>query len=284
MTIGEKIKWMRSDRNMSQNELADALGVSRQAITKWETDSGVPEIDNIVAIAKLFGTTVDALVTDEASCYSSFIQYDIDGGKDFEIGSVPAKMIDIHGLDSEKIRVEVHSDSISKLDSDIKFRIEEKKRRLCLEIGRRNDLTDTVCRNDLKISIGLPKKYVGGIELKAETGTLALSGFTTKDMEFDGAAKEIVLDDVRGQVEMNLHSDTRFKVKNLDGRLDVNIWEQSCTVEIPRDVVFKAVNTGRKCELIIAENLNRSDSSEDIIGLNGMKGTLSIVAMDPEDI
>lgn len=284
MTIGEKIKWMRSDRNMSQNELADALGVSRQAITKWETDSGVPEIDNLVAIAKLFGTTVDALVTDEASCYSSFIQYDIDGGKDFEIVTVPAKMIDVHGLDSEKIRVEVHSDSISKLDSDIKFRIEERKRRLCLEIGRRNDLTDTICRNDLKISVGLPRKYIGGIELKAETETLALHRFTTKDMEFDGAAKEVVLDDVGGQAEMNLHSDTRLKVKNLDGRLDINIWEQSCTVEIPRDVVFKAVNTGRKCELIVAENLSRDDSSEDIIGLNGMKGTLSIVAMDPEDV
>lgn len=284
MTIGEKIKWMRSDRNMSQNELADALGVSRQAITKWETDSGVPEIDNLVAIAKLFGTTVDALVTDEASCYSSFIQYDIDGGKDFEIVTVPAKMIDIHGLDSEKIRVEVHSDSISKLDSDIKFRIEEKKRRLCLEIGRRNDLTDTICRNDLKISVGLPRKYIGGIELKAETETLALHRFTTEDMEFDGTAKEVVLDDVGGQAEMNLHSDTRLKVKNLDGRLDINIWEQSCTVEIPRDVVFKAVNTGRKCELIVAENLSRDDSSEDIIGLNGMKGTLSIVAMDPEDV
>ena len=45
MTIGTKIKTLRAARGMSQNELADSIGVSRQAITKWETDNGVPEIE-----------------------------------------------------------------------------------------------------------------------------------------------------------------------------------------------------------------------------------------------
>jgi len=149
MSIGEKIKWMRNDRNMSQTELADALGVSRQAVTKWESDAGVPDIDNLKAIAKLFKTTTDALIMDEASCYSSFIQYDIDNTMDFEIGSISAKKMDVEGWDSEKIRVEVHSDSIPTLDSDIKVIIESRKRKLSLSIQRKNDLTDSVCRNDL---------------------------------------------------------------------------------------------------------------------------------------
>ena len=85
MTIGEKIKNLRNGKKMSQAELADSLGVSRQAVTKWETDGGTPEIESLVAIAGTFGTSVDALVKDDLPCFSSFIQYDIESKKDFEI-------------------------------------------------------------------------------------------------------------------------------------------------------------------------------------------------------
>ena len=47
MTLGETIKYYRTQLNLSQTELGDRIGVSRQAVTKWETDTGIPDINNI---------------------------------------------------------------------------------------------------------------------------------------------------------------------------------------------------------------------------------------------
>lgn len=49
MTFAEKLKSIRKQAGMSQEQLAEKLGVSRQAVTKWETDSGIPDIENMMA-------------------------------------------------------------------------------------------------------------------------------------------------------------------------------------------------------------------------------------------
>lgn len=54
MTFAEKLKNIRKQSGMSQEQLAEKLGVSRQAVTKWETDAGIPDIENIMAISALF--------------------------------------------------------------------------------------------------------------------------------------------------------------------------------------------------------------------------------------
>ena len=65
MTLGEKIARLRTDRGMSQGALAEALEVSRQSVSKWETDGSVPELDKLVNLAKLFDVTLDELVMGE---------------------------------------------------------------------------------------------------------------------------------------------------------------------------------------------------------------------------
>ena len=65
MTIAETIKTLRKTAGMSQEQLAEKLHVSRQAVTKWETEGGTPDIENLRAIATLFGITVDELLTGE---------------------------------------------------------------------------------------------------------------------------------------------------------------------------------------------------------------------------
>lgn len=62
MTTGEKIAALRREQGLSQEALADKLGLSRQAVSKWEADQAVPGMDNLVELAKLFGVTVDALL------------------------------------------------------------------------------------------------------------------------------------------------------------------------------------------------------------------------------
>lgn len=62
MTLGERIKLYRIDNNLSQEELAEKINVSRQAITKWESDNGIPDIDNLIQLSKLMNISLDELV------------------------------------------------------------------------------------------------------------------------------------------------------------------------------------------------------------------------------
>lgn len=65
MTFSEKLLRLRKARNMSQEELAERLEVSRQAISRWEMGTAMPDAVNILAISKLFGVTTDYLLYDE---------------------------------------------------------------------------------------------------------------------------------------------------------------------------------------------------------------------------
>ena len=55
MSLGEKIREQRKKASLSQEQLAEKLNVSRQAITKWETDKGIPDVANLIAISDTFG-------------------------------------------------------------------------------------------------------------------------------------------------------------------------------------------------------------------------------------
>jgi len=63
MELGERIYTLRTARGLSQADLADALEVSRQSISKWETGASVPELDKLLKLSGLFGVTLDELVT-----------------------------------------------------------------------------------------------------------------------------------------------------------------------------------------------------------------------------
>lgn len=65
MTFGEKLKGLRKEKGYSQEELAGLLEVSRQAVSKWESDRGIPEIDKLLQISNMFGVTLDYLLKSE---------------------------------------------------------------------------------------------------------------------------------------------------------------------------------------------------------------------------
>lgn len=62
MTIADKIKTLRKSCNMTQEELADKINVSRQTISKWETNVSIPDIESIIKICKLFSISTDELL------------------------------------------------------------------------------------------------------------------------------------------------------------------------------------------------------------------------------
>ena len=64
ITLGEKLKAARKSATLTQEQLAEKLLVSRQAITKWESDKGMPDIENLRRLSKLLNVSIDYLLDD----------------------------------------------------------------------------------------------------------------------------------------------------------------------------------------------------------------------------
>ena len=64
MTLGEKLKDARKQASLSQEQLAERLGVSRSAVAKWETGNGIPDVGNLKVIAQLLDVSIDYLLDD----------------------------------------------------------------------------------------------------------------------------------------------------------------------------------------------------------------------------
>lgn len=65
MTLGARLQELRLRHGMSQDALADKLGVSRQAVSKWERDEATPDLDKIIKLSELYGISLDALLKEE---------------------------------------------------------------------------------------------------------------------------------------------------------------------------------------------------------------------------
>ncbi len=65
MELKDRIKKLRKDCGLSQEKVAEYMGVSRQAVTKWENGQSAPSTENLLKLAALFGTTVDMLMSDK---------------------------------------------------------------------------------------------------------------------------------------------------------------------------------------------------------------------------
>lgn len=81
MTLGEKIKQARTESGFTQAELAEKLMVSRQAITKWEADKGIPDITNLKALVQLLQVSLDYLLDDGKQMDDNVIRERIDLSK-----------------------------------------------------------------------------------------------------------------------------------------------------------------------------------------------------------
>ena len=67
MTLGQKLKTILKEKNMTQEELAEQLDVSRQAVGKWVNDKGIPEVTKLIQISNIFGVSLDYLLKEEKS-------------------------------------------------------------------------------------------------------------------------------------------------------------------------------------------------------------------------
>lgn len=292
MDFSEKLKTMRKKFGLSQEELAGKLNVSRQAITKWETGGGLPDIENIVALANLFRITVDELLGTGAGLpqttrfmFESVTEYDIDFVKHYDIHAGWAKEIRIVGTDREKLLVRLASNQISSLAADFKVKIDDLKHRLDVEIRQGKAVTKAQAKEDLYLLIQLPVKFMGDVELAACTGALSLEGFTVGKFEFDGKTGSVLLREVRGHYVFNCSMDMEIVCRNLPGQIDLNQITAASTLHLPEGSSYLAKTKGFGNRILYAVNRQpvperafgeTENEAENLIILNGFNSELLI--------
>lgn len=74
MTLGDKIRYARKSCGLSQGQLAEKMCVSRSAIAKWETNKGMPDVENLKTLSRLLGISVDSLLDNSADVESAVIR------------------------------------------------------------------------------------------------------------------------------------------------------------------------------------------------------------------
>ena len=123
MTLGEKLKEIRKRFGLSQEQLAEFINVSRQAITKWESDGGIPDISNLQELSKVFGITIDYLLNNYNELPALSMTKEIDKNKYH--GKLSSYSIILKEYYSEPWEVYslVRSKKMSKLEATFDFLI-----------------------------------------------------------------------------------------------------------------------------------------------------------------
>ena len=100
MTLGQRISMLRKQKNLTQDALAEAMGISAQAVSKWENDNSCPDIMLLPKLAAQLGVTVDALLTGEAEPETRIVPKE-----ELKPAAQRILRIVVHSGDGDKVRV-----------------------------------------------------------------------------------------------------------------------------------------------------------------------------------
>lgn len=278
MTLGETIKYYRTQLNLSQTELGDRIGVSRQAVTKWETDTGIPDINNIQTLAKVFHISIDTLLSSDhhvQSLYESKIEYDIDVLKDFDINLGTLGKVDIEGYEGEKLIITLSSSIYKDLKKDFKIKLDENKARLDIDLETKEYITKDQ-RRDVNILILLPLQYIHKLECSVLPTSMSVSHIHSDSIELDIKTSSLNLMDISGHIEIDCTIDMVITIDAVHGKLDLNSVRCSSQLNITSSCLFNTITKGIKTKIIYAGDID--EDSDNQIELNGIMSELVIKA------
>jgi transcriptional regulator with XRE-family HTH domain len=289
MNFSEKLKTLRRQFKFSQEALAEKINVSRQAITKWETGEGLPDIENLMTLTELFSVSMDELLMTEKSLqrakdysYESITELDISGERHFDIHACGAMETVVSVSDTEKLRVRLASNVLKNVSGDFKVQIDEHRNRMDVDIHRVGGVREEEAKEALVLYITLPAGYCTETELAINTDLLRLQGLGFP-FELDGKAAKVSLESVSGKVVLNSSIDMDISCDKLPAALEINQISAVSKVHIPRDEAFFTKIKGKSNHIHYAVNGRSTEpfdtqDAECCIELAGMNAELLIDA------
>ena len=293
MNFAEKLKTLRKQKNISQEQLAEKIHVSRQAITKWENGNGIPDIENLLAISSIFNESIDSLLSEEKSLiskneflYDSRTEYDLDSPKKIDLKIGTAHELIIEKTNDEKIQVIAASNKLSFIKQQVKVKIEEDKRNMDVVVKHTSDLSDLASLENLFILVRIPVKFVADIELNAELENLKVRDIVFDSIEFDGKAKNVFVTNASGHVELNTNSNIRLEVNGVKGKIDLNHFHAVSKICFAEGQNYYLKNAGRSTRFVdsnakvISGKREKDDpqvKTDLIVELNGWKSEAQVL-------
>lgn len=288
MDFGDRLKQYRMNEGLSQEQLAEKIGVSRQAITKWETKRGLPDVENMVILAEIFKMTLDELVLQETKkqesdkeLFESETIYDIDCSKHFDIHMGSARKIKIHSGDDEKIHIKLQSDSLDELSSLYKVKLDERKNKLDIDFVKKKGISRYEVEEAVDVLISLPKDNTNHCEVEAAARQLYLEDLKLERLEYDGSANEVFIKDTMGSLEFTSKTDYDITIKGMCTNLDVNQFKAKSVVHIESLDSYHVLNNGRRCMVVYQKegaviDKPQSSEGENVISISGISSELII--------
>ena len=293
MIFAEKLKTLRKEKNISQEQLAEKIHVSRQAITKWESGNGIPDIENLIAISALFKESLDSLLSEEKSLmskqeflYESRTEYDLDCQKRIDLRLGWAHEVIIEKTNDEKIQVIAASNKLSFLAQQVKVKIDEDKKRMDVLVKHSADLSEIAALENLFILVRVPVKFVADVELSGQFENLKVRDIIFDDIEFDGKAKNVFVTNASGHLELNTNSNLMLEVSEARGKIDLNHLRAVSKITFGEGQNYYLKNAGRFTRFVdasgkvLAGKREKKDPEETvdlIVELNGWKAEAQVV-------
>lgn len=288
MDFGDKLKQYRIKEGLSQEQLAEKIGVSRQAITKWETKRGLPDVENMIILAELFKLTLDELVLEEVKrqkekpeAFESETIYDIDTGKHFDINLGGARKVVIKTGTDEKIHIVLSSETLVELGSLFKVKFDDRRNRLDVNLENKQKVSCFEAQESVDITILLPEKFTEHTEVSASVKKLFIEDLYLRRLEYDGDAEQIYIRDTEGSLEFTAKTDYEFFITGNCTKLDVYQFKAKSIVHLETADNYKFLNNGRKCKLITRKNgetvaMEENENAENAISVSGMFSELIV--------
>ncbi len=288
MNIGEKLKAYRKENNLTQEAFAEILNVSRQAITKWESNIGIPDIENLNSISIVMNVSLDSLINNtvwnkenDSYIYKSNTEYDIGEIKNFDISLNNANNVIVEGVESEKLKVSLLSNKLSNLEKDIKIKLDDIKNKIDLDIYMKENIIKSDLLKELDIKIQLPKYLIKKIELKVKCQNISLKNFQADNVEIDGKIEKFNIENAGKVIEINCNLDMEIKYKGLCEKISINQVNGNSSIKIDKDEDVVVEKKGIGNSICFFENGKQVDSfsnskATNYIELNGIKSELII--------
>lgn len=288
--LNETIRTLRKQNNLTQEQLAEKLNVSRQAITKWESGAGQPDIVNLKALAEMFDISLDALLSDSGLPERdnlSRTEFDLFGKNDIELDFGTVESLDITLGDIEKILVEIRTDLSDKAYHLVKvklensrgkdiasIKLEQDKKYLCEATGK--PLSKQEAKRHLFVRVILPAALSDKIELSGDAENLTLHDFReAKHIEFDGKAHIVVIRGMKGHLELSSGADMEIRYDGTMEQLDINQLSAISTLYLSRAACVNVYDRGRSCNLVFDGYENQPDAIHQV-ELNGRKTEMTV--------
>ena len=288
MDFGDKLKQYRINEGLSQEQLAEKIGVSRQAITKWETKRGLPDVENMIILAELFKLTLDELVLEEVKrqkekpeAFESETIYDIDTGKHFDINLGGARKVVIKTGTDEKIHIMLSSETLSELGSLFKVKFDDRRNRLDVKLENKKKVSRFEAQESVDIILLLPEKFTEHTEVSASVKELLVEDLRLSRLEYGGDAEKVFIRDTEGSLEFTAKTDYEFFITGNCTKLDVYQFKAKSIVHLASADNYKFLNNGRKCKLITRKNgetvvMEENENAENTISTSGMFSELIV--------